>query len=170
MSRTVRPPGIIPACAGSTYRTPRCMAPCRDHPRMRGEHTHSHRFSFRLPGSSPHARGALEPLLDVQARAGIIPACAGSTRSRPRCMGRRWDHPRMRGEHVRRRRMISRKEGSSPHARGAPGGDERAEARPGIIPACAGSTRVKLVQHGQERDHPRMRGEHVSNSAMHGPV
>ena len=49
--------------------------------------------------SSLHARGAPDlddPLVGVH---GIIPACAGSTRSTPRSPPPRRDHPRMRGEH-----------------------------------------------------------------------
>ena len=34
--------GIIPACAGNTLRTLMVARTCRDHPRMRGEHLHSH--------------------------------------------------------------------------------------------------------------------------------
>ena len=113
--------GIIPACAGSTalgmsylarnggssphargapYRVAMDMHKAQDHPRMRGEH------------------GLFEGL--VLSGVGIIPACAGSTRtdrtfvlmslgSSPhargalrrhrRRLGRPRDHPRMRGEH-----------------------------------------------------------------------
>ena len=134
--------GIIPACAGSTVfqlpnihtmvgssphargaptARPTTAPTWRDHPRMRGEH---------------RPRG----FHGVQ-RAGIIPACAGSTMgsagkgagrsgSSPHARGARGgaesggpravDHPRMRGEHVP----------VLPDARLARG----------IIPACAGST------------------------------
>ena len=134
--------GIIPACAGSTMHsgglgklvlgssphargapstTGASIMERRDHPRMRGEH-------------QPQAALVLHP-------AGIIPACAGSTKIRrenkaaiegssPHARGARrrgtprtasaWDHPRMRGEHGLERVVNLR------HA--------------GIIPACAGST------------------------------
>ena len=180
----VAPPGIIPACAGSTQyytaqrftrsgssphargarstRASSCTR-SRDHPRMRGEHK-SHLL-----------------LLDV--RHGIIPACAGSTVSnvfaalqspgssphargapagRARAGSRTRDHPRMRGEHA-------------PRGRGPRRGQ-------GIIPACAGSTSdetsLRFCVMGSSphargallscwsisprpRDHPRMRGEHL---------
>ena len=134
--------GIIPACAGSTVLLSRLIAASpgssphargararfgvggqqlRDHPRMRGEHKAKSGWRIRMEG--------------------IIPACAGSTRtgrtfvlmslgSSPHARGARmvpstrkgfwWDHPRMRGEHARE---------AAGERRGA-----------GIIPACAGST------------------------------
>ena len=175
--------GIIPACAGST--------------------TLTYERDVTIAGSSPHARGAracgsilIPPKVDhprmrgehlergrkAKVADGIIPACAGSTElelnktgsftgSSPHARGARdrscpsnarsWDHPRMRGEHASGRRPSRRD--------------------PGIIPACAGSTRGMsadaLGQRGSSphargarltsrarstgtRDHPRMRGEH----------
>ena len=67
---------------------------------MRGEHSPTSNTSGREPGSSPHARGAPLCLLATAASVGIIPACAGSTPRGTPCAGLRWDHPRMRGEHV----------------------------------------------------------------------
>ena len=91
--------GIIPACAGSTngtYRTPR---PSRDHPRMRGEHDGVWRRKEAYEGSSPHARGARHIDRRRLGVAGIIPACAGSTKRARTSTARSRDHPRMRGEH-----------------------------------------------------------------------
>ena len=91
--------GIIPACAGSTsQRNPRGSCPW-DHPRMRGEHSCSRSALVLTVGSSPHARGARGAWCRRWCRSGIIPACAGSTRSTRRPSPRRRDHPRMRGEH-----------------------------------------------------------------------
>ena len=50
--------------------------------------------------------------------------------------------------------------GSSPHTRGAPGGDPRSRSGVGIIPAYAGSTRPTDGLRLLRRDHPRIRGEH----------
>ena len=72
--------GIIPACAGSTRRFHCARRRCRDHPRMRGEHACSLLPSDFGAGSSPHARGAPMSWPTAKVRAGIIPACAGSTR------------------------------------------------------------------------------------------
>ena len=52
--------GIIPACAGSTHWPLTCAAAMGDHPRMRGEHQKRALLSRHAPGSSPHARGALQ--------------------------------------------------------------------------------------------------------------
>ena len=72
--------GIIPACAGSTSADSAIITHSWDHPRMRGEHRHMDMTRFWWQGSSPHARGAHELDLGRAGVAGIIPACAGSTR------------------------------------------------------------------------------------------
>ena len=46
---------------------------------MRGEHTVDVTDNSDVAGSSPHARGALGEDVAQGGRAGIIPACAGST-------------------------------------------------------------------------------------------
>ena len=67
---------------------------------MRGEHTLEHDPKAWVEGSSPHARGAQVDNLSVYGLAGIIPACAGSTRPKIISDYRARDHPRMRGEHT----------------------------------------------------------------------
>ena len=52
------PPGIIPACAGSTPAPQASADGCRDHPRVRGEHSQSQPVPWDRQGSSPRARGA----------------------------------------------------------------------------------------------------------------
>ena len=71
--------GIIPACAGSTSHPQLERLAGRDHPRLRGEHLWHRRYYGVGEGSSPLARGALFVAYDSKRRAGIIPACAGST-------------------------------------------------------------------------------------------
>ena len=91
--------GIIPACAGSTRSLTFQSMSSRDHPRMCGEHAQGFDTGCLTLGSSPHVRGALLAWrLDAVAR-GIIPACAGSTAGPIGRWSRRWDHPRMCGEH-----------------------------------------------------------------------
>ena len=66
---------------------------------MRGEHVVPVVAGYNLMGSSPHARGARKGEENGTLLRGIIPACAGSTRTEiPRESACR-DHPRMRGEH-----------------------------------------------------------------------
>ena len=132
--------GIIPACAGSTCYRGSHRRTRRDHPRMRGEHRMIPGTSLGEMGSSPHARGALPAVPVPVARAGIIPACAGSTvimQSRTQSTG---DHPRMRGEHFLKWHRFACLGGSSPHARGAQLYQLPYSQSSGIIPACAGST------------------------------
>ena len=148
---------------------------------MRGEHRRILRLVCITMGSSPHARGAPKFNLADSAPGGIIPACAGSTRTRRPSRRRSRDHPRMRGEHLSMTRTAFRLGGSSPHARGAHtveviderlgGSSPHARGAPdllavnrgvdGIIPACAGSTKCYPPFCYAVRDHPRMRGEHL---------
>ena len=128
---------------------------------MRGEHVFATRENFHSLGSSPHARGALRERGRQVLVAGIIPACAGSTGAARRGLGLPRDHPRMRGEHRQSRRLETLLWGSSPHARGALKSMWDEVTGWGIIPACAGSTLIRLAGLRQSRDHPRMRGEHL---------
>ena len=111
--------GIIPACAGSTDGVHGQLVRHGDHPRMCGEHPVVASFSLSLSGSSPHVRGAQGfPALAVHV-AGIIPACAGSTRTIGCWRCGAWDHPRMCGEHASGDEALTLFTGSSPHVRGA---------------------------------------------------
>ena len=96
---------------------------------------------------------------------GIIPAYAGNTPRTTFPPRRRWDHPRICGEHRQRNRPIHGMMGSSPHMRGTRNRDGSRTRHRGIIPAYAGNTRffrLDLIVHG---DHPRICGEHpVQNS------
>ena len=78
-AREGRPQGIIPACAGSTFREVDRPRIERDHPRMCGEHKGAQKAQAPKMGSSPHVRGARTIRRPPPPRAGIIPACAGST-------------------------------------------------------------------------------------------
>ena len=158
--------GIIPACAGSTAPHGRTARPKRDHPRMCGEHSFNiHQFAGEQ-GSSPHVRGALLQRQRHRIRAGIIPACAGSTWSM--AIGTAWDgdHPRMCGEHRISVNTVSSSAGSSPHVRGALRETRQKLQYSGIIPACAGSTFDMIEILRQIGDHPRMCGEHVRRQSV----
>ena len=160
--------GIIPACAGSTHRAD-VDGRCRwDHPRVRGEHPEYLRLCSRKVGSSPRARGARVCQQAHRGRAGIIPACAGSTRRGPAGKPGDGDHPRVRGEHGYIDVAARIAEGSSPRARGAHVSLSRVVGGPGIIPACAGSTRPLAIGALARWDHPRVRGEHSPACAAGG--
>ena len=154
--------GIIPACAGSTVSPSPASTARQDHPRVRGEHSNPCWLTAVSPGSSPRARGALEPGVNEYLHPGIIPACAGSTEPAPLIDPRPGDHPRVRGEHGFSRFGVGVGPGSSPRARGAPASGAGTAPRRGIIPACAGSTRCTRSWRAGARDHPRVRGEHAS--------
>ena len=107
---------------------------------MRGEHAVSRVTMQSDWGSSPHARGAHAMPPSQVDGGGIIPACAGSTKTSFASVSSGWDHPRMRGEHLPFLSFRQSSQGSSPHARGAPDGRGVLHPPVGIIPACAGST------------------------------
>ena len=135
--------GIIPACAGNTFPVARICLHLRDHPRMRGEHLQPDLVEIAEAGSSPHARGTPCRCLVWHPSPGIIPACAGNTKTLMYAFARLRDHPRMRGEHPLETFADRMKLGSSPHARGT----------------LAQFSLLCIVS----RDHPRMRGEHLSH-------
>ena len=127
---------------------------------MCGEHCYALPSRNLRPGSSPHVRGAQQHTGHVQADRGIIPACAGSTGALRRPVSHGRDHPRMCGEHMRHLARSRKGMGSSPHVRGAPRHTRPRRCTPGIIPACAGSTRPCADASDNDGDHPRMCGEH----------
>ena len=133
---------------------------------MCGEHFIISARGLGKTGSSPHVRGALSQLQCPCRWLGIIPACAGSTRTLRGFRTGRWDHPRMCGEHYVHRPQLDWDVGSSPHVRGA-----RCFATVfldgfGIIPACAGRTEAAANHARSRRDHPRMCGEHTDVRAV----
>ena len=138
---------IIPAYAGSTRRVAWAGLTAADHPRIRGEHIQKQSADSTGKGSSPHTRGA--------------PSSLSSSF---------WvsvDHPRIRGEHGRDIVHVGPPAGSSPHTRGAPGEDCLGHLMCRIIPAYAGSTgsiRWLLLRCW---DHPRIRGEHETDTLAH---
>ena len=153
---------IIPAYAGSTGWISPGRRRCKDHPRIRGEHSAASPSTSSAAGSSPHTRGARHTGRVFSCASRIIPAYAGSTSGMSSFSCRVWDHPRIRGEHGTPRNPSARSNGSSPHTRGA-----RAFPRPtlvwgGIIPAYAGSTRWRPRYCHGGGDHPRIRGEHFT--------
>ena len=135
-----RPPGLIPARAGSTRLIRRTLRRGWAHPRSRGEHWTAIKLETREGGSSPLARGAPVAAGVTLKALGLIPARAGSTRRpRPR-RPRSPAHPRSRGEHIVSTIADALTGGSSPLARGARGRCHHVRHHSGLIPARAGST------------------------------
>ena len=135
---------IIPAYAGSTASMPATASARRDHPRIRGEHAVATELARHLTGSSPHTRGARCARQPGSYRWRIIPAYAGSTPC---------------GRPVRAGLL-----GSSPHTRGAPSRWCSRSLPRGIIPAYAGSTSGVKSASSLSSDHPRIRGEHLTQA------
>ena len=159
-SRGHRGPGIIPTCAGNTRRASSAGPARRDHPRVCGEHKSERISKYSSLGSSPRVRGTQQRWNQPSTRKGIIPACAGNTRSgvRRRSAGR--DYPRVCGEHPMASLMTGPMTGSSPRVRGTLRRSRGHERRAGIIPACAGDTMPRKARQRAWGDHPRVCGEH----------
>ena len=156
--------GITPALAGST--TLRISRSCagRDHPRVGGEHTPYSALPTIRMGSPPRWRGARRSAHNGVRIDGITPALAGSTRLCPRRVVAVRDHPRVGGEHARRRDRQRPATGSPPRWRGAPVISDEQLLAAGITPALAGSTGLDHCSSGSEGDHPRVGGEHSPNA------
>ena len=88
---------IIPARAGFTAAHPEPGRQFGDHPRSRGVYWLIGSLYSHYLGSSPLARGLLDPYAKLNPRKRIIPARAGFTGRRFRRGYESWDHPRSRG-------------------------------------------------------------------------
>ena len=108
---------------------------------MRGENHKATHLRLRGMGSSPHARGKLCSLPVLSGLLGLIPACAGKTKTDQAVYRSIWAHPRMRGENDVARAIGEHPEGSSPHARGKLASSINYGVRRRLIPACAGKTK-----------------------------
>ena len=97
----------------------------------------------------------------IRIRCRITPAYAGNTKTRFLSMQKNRDHPRLRGEHLARCSHVSSTLGSPPPTRGTQVVVIPCSFRPGITPAYAGNTVVSVLRPLQDREHPRLRGEHL---------
>ena len=101
---------------------------------------------------------------------GITPACAGK-RGHGRQSGRSaGDHPRVCGEKAGLAPVTARARGSPPRVRGK--GNDRKPGRraAGITPACAGKSKLPLLDYSPAWDHPRVCGEKVVLSIFLVPL
>ena len=116
-------------------------------------------------GLSPRVRVTRPAANPAGVRRRIIPACAGNTLPRARATCRTRDHPRVCGEHETHPVTVAMTLGSSPRVRGTPVVVLSVSVRFGIIPACAGNTQGRIGVNVAVRDHPRVCGEHETNTA-----
>ena len=119
--------------------------------------------SWRHTGSPPRTRGAPERAQILDSGPGITPTYAGSTPSRAARRTPRQDHPRVRGEHTMPSARPNLMTGSPPRTRGALRAGSVGVAALGITPAYAGSTRRRMSTVMSTPDHPRVRGEHLTD-------
>ena len=131
--------GITPACAGNSPVAASRAFSARDHPRLRGEQSTTDLTAAKVIGSPPLARGTDPERRYGRAYRGITPACAGNRtrRSRPFLAAR--DHPRLRGEQLRRAFQKRQYAGSPPLARGTAMSCLSVSRICRITPACAGN-------------------------------
>ena len=96
---------------------------------------------------------------------GIIPAYAGNTHGCTRQAHPARDHPRVCGEHQPIGRKFHPITGSSPRMRGTRNLAGECDGDIGIIPAYAGNTGNTHTSTQQDRDHPRVCGEHMTRDS-----
>ena len=153
--------GITPAYAGNTYTLLLCCPSTRDHPRLRGEHLfRSVHLPFQ-PGSPPPTRGTQELLTSNAIDFGITPAYAGNTSFFISFSFTKWDHPRLRGEHLLSPFRAVKRRGSPPPTRGTLSFANVDKILIRITPAYAGNTFIGIIYQVVYWDHPRLRGEHI---------
>ena len=114
--------GNIPACAGKTLSPLSFSCLIWEHPRVRGENRRLSRRPRQQSGTSPRARGKLRRGDQRLVGHRNIPACAGKTQEDYSCYVLRQEHPRVRGENVPLLFLVYMGGGTSPRARGKPGG------------------------------------------------
>ena len=152
------PQGIIPARAGFTSLSFLSRVPASDHPRSRGVYPAASPRGRPRPGSSPLARGLLNPVGLTTNYFRIIPARAGFTPCGQHRTSPLMDHPRSRGVYRALASMGDECPGSSPLARGLLSASAAPRPDTRIIPARAGFTAGGSLGLDECRDHPRSRG------------
>ena len=166
VARRVLRPGIIPAHAGLTSRSPTRRQDSRDHPRACGAHSATRALAAAVSGSSPRMRGSLAGFHRSRMYTGIIPAHAGLTSRHQVVCPAHWDHPRACGAHTSTLFGRAYMPGSSPRMRGSHPDHHAGAWHLGIIPAHAGLTNHGTGIHEQPRDHPRACGAHTPFLAL----
>ena len=154
--------GLIPAHAGKTVDSHRCLSFCWAHPRSRGENNQPQPGPKNHPGSSPLTRGKRPSGAQGLVEGGLIPAHAGKTTNLSPVQKTTPAHPRSRGENGHPERRVLWKVGSSPLTRGKPERPVRPIPQRRLIPAHAGKTEPICVLRGIGAAHPRSRGENVT--------
>ena len=138
--RAARARGLIPACAGKTFRSPTLSPVARAHPRVCGENVVAPDALRGLCGSSPRVRGKRRDHGPLRRATRLIPARAGKTCSGRPTASKGWAHPRACEENLNALEPLASGVGSSPRVRGKPTSRGIQGEGPGLIPARAGKT------------------------------
>ena len=157
--RQPEPARLIPACAGKTRENRAARSHVAAHPRVCGENCSYSHGSPGSVGSSPRVRGKPLPIPPHPIQSRLIPACAGKTHHSEAPEGRGRAHPRVCGENPSCGTRPSATAGSSPRVRGKRPRRSLPFRRYGLIPACAGKTKIVYKLASGERAHPRVCGE-----------
>ena len=151
---------FTPAYAGNTNGFNRKKYFTWDHPRLRGEHLVAGLKFVVNMGSPPPTRGTLYRWFSNGKCRRITPAYAGNTQCVNCDCCVLWDHPRLRGEHIKTQVDSGSPMGSPPPTRGTLLISHANSAIDRITPAYAGNTRNYCMTTCKAGDHPRLRGEH----------
>ena len=157
--------GLIPACAGKTFRARVAGNDARAHPRVCGENAAALDGGTAREGSSPRMRGKHQRPNRRRPRIRLIPAYAGKTAVGSLGVVRVRAHPRVCGENVAYEKAVRGDLGSSPRMRGKLRLVWVISWPWGLIPAYAGKTtprRRTIRMHCGSS--PRMRGKQTKAS------
>ena len=154
---------FIPAHAGNTSGTRRCLSSVPVHPRACGEHPLWIEFILVIVGSSPRMRGTRNAMRHGTLDRRFIPAHAGNTSNYLELPGDMTVHPRACGEHSDIAQNAINVDGSSPRMRGTHLPQQRRNRDDRFIPAHAGNTPTSNLRHCGISVHPRACGEHISD-------
>jgi len=155
--------GLIPACAGQTEGVKAAGAAAGAHPRVCGADEDDNVGVVNSIGSSPRVRGRLMGSIGFPSWWGLIPACAGQTRTWWRCQPLRRAHPRVCGADKGGTCHVERPGGSSPRVRGRLSPASISCPVSGLIPACAGQTRLPRTSGAAPGAHPRVCGADLTD-------
>ena len=114
-------------------------------------------------GSSPRVRGKPSKPPPSVAGRGLIPACAGKTNTFKLAAIVTQAHPRVCGENSMSIMRVRTPAGSSPRVRGKRSRRTCGHGRRGLIPACAGKTKMVADLNTRLGAHPRVCGENTGD-------
>ena len=152
------PEGSIPACAGEAPETDTPAVFTKVYPRVCGGSVNVGIGDNAIRGLSPRVRGKHRNGLNVQARRGSIPACAGEAPGPPCGRGLPGVYPRVCGGSPHNGDMHLNGAGLSPRVRGKQPAHLRLRLTSGSIPACAGEADAGTDVAAKHGVYPRVCG------------